>query len=67
MCSAPKPKAPPPIVIPKLPKPPPPPPVPVVMTKQAAVIRKTAIQRNRKLLASRGPSQLRIPLAQKKQ
>lgn len=64
MCSAPAPKAPDPIKIPELPPPPPPPPVPV-LTKEAAVIRKNPLQRRRKLLASRGPSQLRIPLAQK--
>lgn len=68
MCSAPRPKAPEPIKLPKLPDPPPPPPVPVLAEEgrpNAAVIRKTSMQKAAKWRASRGTSQLRIPLAKK--
>jgi hypothetical protein len=64
MCSSPKPKAPKMPEIPPLPPPPPPPPVPVLAEgrPRADVIRRTAIQKQAKRWASRGPSSLRIPL-----
>jgi hypothetical protein len=62
MCSAPRPSAPKAPKIPPLPDPPPPPPVPVLLNGRpyAGVIRKTAVQKKAKHLASRGPSQLLI-------